>query len=155
MSRAIFAHAPFLPNLVHLDLRFNNIDADGGLALVKGPFKKIQVFILQDNATGDETLITLAKHPGFAHIRKLNLYRTNLSDRGIKTLAKSKVLKKVRHLNLARNIIRVDAALALARTKTLTEIETLLMFDTFIGEKGVEALLRSESLSKLKTLRLT
>ena len=87
---AAFAQAPFIPNLVHLDLRFNNIGADGGLALVKGPFKNIQVFILQDNATGDETLMTLAKQPGFAHIRKLNLYRTDLSDAGIKILAKSK-----------------------------------------------------------------
>lgn len=152
---AVFAQAPFIPNLVHLDLRFNNIGVDGGVALVNGPFKKIQVFILQDNPTGDETLMALAVQPGFVNIRKLNVYRTDLSDLGIKTLAKSKVLKKLRHLNLARNIIRVDAALALARTKTLTEIETLLMFDTFIGDKGVEALLTSESLSKLKTLRLT
>ena len=89
------------------------------------------------------------------HVRKLNMFRTAVTDQGIKNLAKSKVFKKLKHLNLARNILRVDAALALANTKTLLNIETLLMFDTFIGDKGVEALLKSDSLSKLKTLRLT
>ncbi len=147
--------ANFAPQLVNLDLRFNNIEEEGGLALAQGQFKKLQIFILQDNPTGDATLMAMAKHPGFAHVRKLNIYRTKVTDKGIKILAKSKVFKKVKHLNLARNVLRYDAAHYLANSKTLTNIETLLMFDTFIGDKGVDELLKSESLTKLKTLRLT
>lgn len=149
------SQALFLPQLVHFDARFNHIGQEGGRALAMAAFKKIQVFILQDNQTGDECLDALARNPGFMHTRKLNLYRTELSDKSVKTLARSKVLKKLKHLNLARNILRLDSALALAKTKTLTNIETLLMFDTFIGDQGVEALTRSESLPKLKTLRMT
>jgi len=149
------AQAVFLPQLVHFDARFNHIGEEGGQALGQAVFKNVQVFILQDNQTGDVCLKTLAKNPGFMHVRKLNLYRTGLTDSGIKTLAKSKVLKKLKHLNLARNVLRVDAALALASTKTLTNIETLLMFDTFIGDRGVQALLKSEAMPHLKTLRMT
>lgn len=145
----------FIPNLVHLDLRFNYIEEEGGLALAKAGFKKLQIFILQDNHTGDKTVAEMSVQPGFAHVKKLNIYRSKVTDEGVKVLARSKVFKKLKHLNLARNVLRLDAAKALARTKTLTELETLLMFDTFIGDKGVELLLASEGLSKLKTLRLT
>ena len=149
------AQASFIPNLVHFDVRYNHIGPEGGLALGQGAFKKVQVFIIQDNPIEDEALKAMATNPGFMHVRKLNIYRAGITDKGVKDLSKSKVFKKLKHLNLARNILRVDAALALANTKTLLNIETLLMFDTFIGDKGVDALLKSEGLSKLKTLRLT
>ncbi|MDH5789809.1 MAG: hypothetical protein OEZ27_04390, partial [Nitrospinota bacterium] len=118
----LLSQASFIPNLVHMDMRHNNIESDGGMALAQAPFKKIQVFIIQDNPIGDEALKAMSLNPGYMHVRKLNIYRAGITDQGIKTLAKSKVFKKLKHLNLARNILRVDAALALANTKTLLNV---------------------------------
>ena len=111
--------------------------------------------IFQENPVGDITLITLAKAPAFANLRKLNFYRTDITPKGIKVLAKSKVLQRVKQLNLARNYLHLESARLLGNTKTLTNIETLLLFDTEIGDAGVKAIMESEAFSKLKTLRVT
>ncbi|MBT6752013.1 MAG: hypothetical protein HOA72_24155, partial [Desulfobacula sp.] len=50
-------------------------------------FRKLQVLIFQENAIGDKPVIALAKAQAFANLRKLNLYRTDLSVEGIKILA--------------------------------------------------------------------
>ena len=117
--------------------------------------RKLQILIFQENPIGDKPVITLAKAQAFANLRKLNLYRTDLSVKGIKILAKSKVLQRVKHLNLARNYLNLDSAQYLAKTKTLVNIETLLMFDTQIGDTGVKVIMDSEAFQKLKTLRVT
>ena len=113
------------------------------------------MLIFQENAIGDEPVISLAKASAFANLRKLNLYRTDLSVKGVKILAKSKVLQRVKHLNLARNYLNLDSAQHLAKTKTLVNIETLLMFDTGIGDAGVKLIMDSEAFQNLKTLRVT
>ena len=100
-------------------------------------------------------MITLAKAPTFANLRKLNFYRTEITPKGIKVLAKSKVLQRVKHFNLARNYLNLESAKLLANTKTLTNVESLLLFDTGIGDAGVKEIMESAAFANLKTLRVT
>ena len=172
------ARAPFVPNLRSLALSFNPVgDAGAALMLRIAPLKRLQKLSLhhcaiygsvslprelgwvvrhldlQSNPFGDAFIEELVQRSWMQSVRRLDLRRVRLTDRGAWALARSPHLRQLEWLDLGENEISGEGAHALI-AEGLPGLRRLGLSGTRVDDAAARRLARTPGAQRLRILEL-
>lgn len=133
------SEAPFVPQLRHLSLSFNPL-TDAGIAHMLSSARLERLERLELHHCAIYGSVELPDELGWV-VNALDLDSNPFGDAFIEALASKPWMRSVRRLNLRRVRMTDRGAHALARSENLTELEVLDLGDNWISGEGAAALI--------------
>lgn len=99
-------------------------------------------------------LAALARWPGMARLRALDLSGNNATDRGLRALLSSPQSSGLKHLRLRANGLDAQAMKEFGSARPELQLDVLDLGDNLIGDVGASDLALASCLSELKVLEL-
>jgi hypothetical protein len=124
-----------------LNLRRNNIGAEGALVLSQSPYlSNLQTLNLSGNYIRAEGALALSQSPYLSNLQILDISYNGIGAKGAVALSESPYLSNLQTLDLSNyNGIGAKGALALSQSPYLSNLQTLYLCGNRIGAGGAKA----------------
>lgn len=151
-ARAL-GHSDSLSKLRHLRLDGNRIGSDGAAALAASPqLTGVQALDLGNNGIGPAGAAALAVSTYIGNLVRLGLARNDLGREGLELLASSRGLDSLEDFDLSGNGIGASGAMLLAAAPVSRRFRNLDISDNGLGDAGLAGLLGAPHLAALRGL---
>ncbi|MGF1580746.1 MAG: TIGR02996 domain-containing protein [Gemmataceae bacterium] len=118
----------------------NSLGTRGIRALVEASFPNLRVLNLESCEIGDAGLLVLAKWPGLASVRYLDLSWNNYSEKGLIAFTESSYLQGLRRLKIGSEFYMDAVAQAILRSPHLSQLLELNVDSENLSESMLNAL---------------